>query len=536
MDIKMQRKKIKLCCRPNSKFFTNKPFIICGMYKIYSILAHRKLNLLVCWNLYLCVSYLSIYMGRELSLHTYFRKELTWFYYAMSTLGLVGNILDVLVLGYNWNVIFSYYNFVTIAVLIATVLLFNFEKIKLKLAFSITLYAIYINLIGSNLTDIILGQEYVQYLLRETIFVCFLVTAAFIFVDRKHGLAIGISYSCYFTFSAIVSRDKFLLANLFDILAIFVAYVIIMGFFHRFITKSLEEGRDNTELIKDQNEELTAMNQELTAVNTELHETQRQITAQHEELLTLSESVSVQNAVLEEKNNKLNEAIDQKNKLFSIIAHDLKAPISSTNLLTEMMLEKFDVMDEEKKKLWLSKINSSNKSLYELLENLLAWSRSQTNMIEFAPEKILLEETIDRICSIYRNFASTKSVQLVKNIERNVVFYADQMMIETVLRNLVSNAIKYSYPNAKVIISAQVIDKGLNIKIEDKGVGIGQEQLLRLFNIHDSQIMPGTAGEKGTGLGLRVSKEFIEKHNGTILVESTPGQGTIFSLNLPLSN
>ena len=472
-------------------------------------------------------------MNKPSTFHSYFRKDLTWFFYAMVTLGLVGNILDVLTLGVNWNVIFSYYNFVTICILITTMLLFNFKKINLKLAFTIALYSIYINLLASNITDIILGQEYAQYLLRETIFVCFLVTSAFVFVDQLHGTILGISFAIYFTISGITSHDAFIMANIFNILAIFVSYVISMGFFNKFITKTLVQIQEDTFLIKEQNEDFLVVNQELTAVNAELHETQRQINAQHEELLTLSESISDQNVTLEEKNSKLNDAIEQKTKFFSIIAHDLKSPISSTTSLAEMMLERFDVMDEEKKKDWLSKILNSNKLLYELLENLLVWSQSQAGLIELKPEPIKLDETIDKICSIYHNFSTTKSVHLVRDLQSDVEVFADRMMLETILRNLISNAIKYSYENSEVLITASTNEKNIIVKVKDNGVGLNDNQLSNLFNSNNVRVSVGTSGEKGTGLGLRISKEFIEKHHGRISVESNVCKGSTFSFSLP---
>jgi signal transduction histidine kinase len=472
-------------------------------------------------------------MGQKHQFHIFSQKELNYFYYALSAFGIVANLMDNFTLGTKWNFIFSIYNWVTISLILIGIALFRFKKLALKPAFSISVFSIFLNLILSNITDMYLGESYVLCLLRQTIFVCFITAVTFLFISRVHGTVLGCIFAIYYTISTIVSHDEFLIANLGNILGIFIAFILVLSYFQTYLKQAVYKIKSDAAIIVEQNEELMAINQELTAVNQELTESQKQINAQHEELLTLSESISFQNQMLEDKNTKLEVAITEKAKLFSIIAHDLKSPISSTTSLTELMLDKFEEMPEEKKKIWLSKILSSNNLLYELLENLLMWSRSQTGALELEPVEIHLKESIEKIISIYKNFAAQKSVVLVMDVVDDLFINADKMMIETVLRNLISNALKYSFENGIVTVGARQEGKYVKIFVQDNGIGIKDDQVKTILNGSDIKSTLGTSGEKGTGLGLRISREFIEKHNGTICVENM--NGTRVSFTIPLS-
>ncbi len=335
-------------------------------------------------------------MVQSLGFHKYFEKEISLFYYILSFLGIVGNGLDIITIYiHNPNIELDL-NIIAITSLISAALLYNRKVLSLKTAFAIALYTIYINIVLSNFASNWDGNEKYHefYLLRETIFLGFIITAAFLFVDRMHGMIIGISFLIYYTYTAYTSKSEFLITNIYIIFVIFVSYILTLNLFNKFINGSLKRIEEDSQTIKAQNDELTE-------VNDELMETQTQINAQHEELITLSESLYKQNQDLEDKNIKLEDAIHQKSKFFSIIAHDLKSPISSITSLTEQMLENYENMTEEKKKVWLNKSLNSTKFLYELLENLLVWSRSQIGVIELNTELISLNETIEKIFNIY---------------------------------------------------------------------------------------------------------------------------------------
>lgn len=467
-------------------------------------------------------------MVQSLGFHKYFEKEISLFYYILSFLGIAGNILDIITIYiHNPNIELDL-NIIAITSLFSAALLYNRKVLSLKTAFAIALYTIYLNMVLSNFASNWDGNEKFHefYLLRETIFLGFIITAAFLFVNRMHGMIIGITFLIYYTYTAYSSKSEFLTTNVYIIFVIFVSYILTLNLFNKFINGSIKRIEEDSQTIKAQNDELSE-------VNDELMETQTQINAQHEELITLSESLYKQNQDLEDKNIKLEDAIQQKSKFFSIIAHDLKSPISSITSLTEQMLENYENMTEEKKKVWLNKSLSSTKFLYELLENLLVWSRSQIGMIELNNELINLNETIEKIFNIYHNYASNKSIRLTKQLDNNLTVYADRMMLETVLRNLTSNAIKYSFENGNVTIKASKLDQYIVVSVVDTGVGIQPERKNILFELENNSFTIGTSGEKGTGLGLRICKEFIHKLNGNIWVESEASKGTTINFSIP---
>lgn len=464
-------------------------------------------------------------MNRVLSFHKYFEKELSSFYFILSMLGVIGNSIDIITL-YLKNPNFEMYlNIVAISVLIASGLFYISRTISLKTGFTISMYTIYLNMLLSN-QDFFTMPNHELFLLREAVFVGFLVTAAFLFVGQLHGFIIGLSFLIYYSYAVIESKSEFLQSNLYIIFIIFTCYILSLNLFYKFINRSIKKIQEDANIIKDQNEELTCMNEELT-------ESQKQINAQHEELITLSESLYHQNDKLTDKNNMLEEAILQKTKFFSIVAHDLKSPILSLTSLTEKLLQDYDKIPEEKKKYWLSKSLESTKHFYELIENLLTWSRSQVGMIDINLEEFKLIDIIEKVFCNYQNYASVKSLRLEKQIDGNIVIYADKMMLETIFRNLISNSVKYSYPNGKVLVTAEVSNHSVVISVKDQGIGISEDRIKTLLSLDNKLTVPGTSGEKGTGLGLQICKDFVDKHNGRIWVESELEKGTTIFVSLP---
>jgi len=176
-------------------------------------------------------------------------------------------------------------------------------------------------------------------------------------------------------------------------------------------------------------------------------------------------------------------------------------------------------------------IKASSKNLYLLLENLLNWSRLKIGRMEFEPEWFNVEELFNSLINIYKIAASNKEVKIVLEIEENVKMFADKNMTATVLRNLISNAIKFTYRKGTIIISVEKEQKRLLIKIVDTGMGMSEQQLKDVFDIENSFSTPGTENEEGTGLGLILCQELIIKNKGTLEVESVLGKGTTFTLH-----
>ena len=193
-------------------------------------------------------------------------------------------------------------------------------------------------------------------------------------------------------------------------------------------------------------------------------------------------------------------------------------------------LKKYEVTEVEK---FLSNINLSAKNTLVLLSNLLNWAKSQIGQINFKPENVVLSSIIKEIFELSNSSAKNKNIVLnyIKT-ERTVVF-ADINMLKTVLRNLISNAIKFTNSNGEINVSALQNNNFIEISVSDNGVGMDEEKQSKLFRFETNVTTPGTENEEGSGLGLILCKEFVEKHNGEIWVESKLGQGSVFKIKLP---
>ncbi len=244
----------------------------------------------------------------------------------------------------------------------------------------------------------------------------------------------------------------------------------------------------------------------------------------------------LKNQEISDLNNELKILNSTKDKFFSIIAHDLKNPIGSFKNLTELLSSSYINLDINEQQSFIELLSSSSKRLYTLLENLLTWTRSQTNRIEFEPVHSDLHYLTNNVIDILSINAESKKIKIKNNIPDNTNCFIDINMVLTVLRNLISNAIKFTYEGGKIEISSNVIkdDKIIIISISDDGIGMSPDILNNLFKIDKVIKQTGTNDETGTGLGLILCKEFIEKHSGKIWAESQEGKGSIFYFSLPL--
>ncbi len=238
---------------------------------------------------------------------------------------------------------------------------------------------------------------------------------------------------------------------------------------------------------------------------------------------------------LEENEQNLKELNAKKDKFFSIIAHDLRSPFVGLVGLTDLLHAHFKEMDEEKIIYYLKHANESAHNVYKLLETLLQWSKTQTGKMEFKPEPIDLRDLIHESLELATVSAKNKNISLINYVFNPLLLEADKNMLFTVLRNLISNAIKYTPRDGKVEIDC--IDKGqkVQLSVRDYGVGIPLKDQAKLFKIEESYSNPGTEKEKGSGLGLLMCKEFIEKHGGKIWCKSEENAGSTFFFTVPKS-
>jgi signal transduction histidine kinase len=224
-----------------------------------------------------------------------------------------------------------------------------------------------------------------------------------------------------------------------------------------------------------------------------------------------------------------------KDKFFSIISHDLRSPFGSIIGFSNLLVEKIREKDYRKAEEYADIIQNSSWRVMNLLINLIEWSSSQAGRLEFNPEFFDIVDLINEVAELSNDSARPKNIAICKELPHSIIIFADKYMTSTILRNLISNGIKYTNPGGKIVISAVQLPGNVKISVRDNGVGILKESIEKLFNVQDNTYTKGTMNESGTGMGLILCKEFIEKHGGKIWVDSEPGKGSTFHFTLPLA-
>jgi two-component system sensor histidine kinase/response regulator len=241
-----------------------------------------------------------------------------------------------------------------------------------------------------------------------------------------------------------------------------------------------------------------------------------------------------------ESSQELKEVNHTKDKFFSILAHDLRGPISSTLALTELLEEGFFEEDEAERKRMYKLLQTSLFTTGKLLENVLLWSRSQTGNISFKPCRLSVSDVVDSNINLLKIMAAQKDIQVINQTDPDSYIVGDEDMINTIFRNLISNAIKFTPNFGKIeVVSGQAIAENgsqmVTISVIDYGVGMNDKILKRLFRADNKTATPGTNNETGTGLGLVLCKEFVQQHAGEIQVKSKEAEGSTFTVSLPAS-
>jgi PAS domain S-box-containing protein len=232
-------------------------------------------------------------------------------------------------------------------------------------------------------------------------------------------------------------------------------------------------------------------------------------------------------------NEKLHDLNRKKDKLFSVIAHDLRNATSGPMGIYELILEDFEEITKDELRKYLTQLYKGSRSAHELLEDLLLWSRNQFQDVTAEPESFKLSEIVD---VVFRNVSvnsDKKDINLMNKVSDNVTLHADLNMVKTILRNLINNGIKFSYPGGHVVVNAVIQKDNVEISVQDQGVGIKKDDIGKILDKKSNYTTRGTDGEKGSGLGLDLCVDFVEKHGGDIRVESTPGKGSTFIFTIP---
>ncbi len=222
-----------------------------------------------------------------------------------------------------------------------------------------------------------------------------------------------------------------------------------------------------------------------------------------------------------------------KDRLYSVIAHDIKSPFANISMLLSSIAEGYLQPGTEEYDEILQSLNTSTKETYALLENLLRWTRAQTGDLDCVPEKVSLQEIAGNIVRYLGPNAKKKDITLELLLEDELYCLADSMMLQSIIQNLVSNAIKFTPEGGTIIISGNLKDGRVRIAVKDTGVGIPEEKLDKLFSSDGHFTTVGTNNERGSGLGLLLVSDFVKRNKGSLQVESEAGKGTIFTIFLP---
>jgi len=244
---------------------------------------------------------------------------------------------------------------------------------------------------------------------------------------------------------------------------------------------------------------------------------------------------AIKNAEIElrKAREELQTANDAKDKFFSILAHDLKNPFNSLIGLSDLLIEEYHDFSDVEIVDMLKRLRQTSETTFALLENLLDWSQMQNNSITFSPEPVELHELISDIVDLNQSHAFSKNISLFQQTPKEISIVADKNMLRTIIRNLVSNAIKFTPKGGKVSVKSHEVAENVVITVEDTGIGMDENTLKNLFKISEKVKSYGTDEETGTGLGLIIVHEFVEKHQGTVAVQSLHGKGTKFTVSFP---
>lgn len=296
-----------------------------------------------------------------------------------------------------------------------------------------------------------------------------------------------------------------------------------------------QEVNHRTQELSDANAYLIEKNEEIKHQNEKLEEYNQEVLRQSEKILIQQKENIAQNHILEETVEELHKSNQTKDKFFSILAHDLRNPVSALSGVAESLKLNLPNLNKKDIQEYVDSIHKSSQSVYQLLINLLNWSRTQSRNLAYTPTDFDLNPLIRKNIALLEQQLQNKNISLQYCATEMPKVFADYNMIDTVMRNLLSNSIKFTDMDGEVAVSCEETEKELIISVKDNGIGISEEQLAQLFKVEKKFLSKGTAGESGTGLGLVITQEFIEANQGRIKVSSEKGQGSVFSFSLPKS-
>jgi signal transduction histidine kinase len=437
------------------------------------------------------------------SFNDYFYKQIRIIFFVLVILLIVGNLIDILILSVASKKII-YFNSVSILIFFVALLLHLRFRVSLNICFGICLYTLMTNLVLSQILSEKSNEELLMFF-RESIFMILMLIFSGLFIDRMHAVIIYLITIAFYIYEAFVHKHSFLTDNLPILFVVYSALLFVVYFFISKLHNAIVENQLKQKAIQEKNEKLRKGTRKLIALTNELSD----------------------------KNKALQELNTSKDKFFAILSHDLKNPLNAMHGFSEILINRNDELSPEKRIRYYNNIKDATEKTSNLLNHLLEWSRSQSNILQCDPVYFQVRELAESVCYYLKHVADAKNIVLNNMVCDGQIVFADYNMIFTVLRNFISNSIKFSHKDSEISILSAENNGHIKISIEDQGVGIEKEFMDNLFNIGRPVTKPGTDNETGTGLGLVLCKEFIDRNNGSVGAESIHGKGSTFWFSLP---
>ncbi len=318
-----------------------------------------------------------------------------------------------------------------------------------------------------------------------------------------------------------LSSQKDRLLKNFLIAGVILILITLFLLYNRFLI-----AKNANILLEKQKDEISQSNEKLVSLNHNLLE-------QKKKSEELNHQLQLSNHKLKESERHLIEINSTKDKFFSIISHDLRNPFAAIVSFSRILKRDMENLTTGELQDLALELDKSVLKINNLLENLLQWSRTQTGKIRYEPEYIAIHEIVKENLNLFKNNAKEKKITLIDLVDDNTPVWADRNMTDTVIRNLLSNALKYTDEGGRIEIRSEIKEHNVYISIEDNGVGMSEESKKKIFRIDTLHSTYGTMDEKGSGLGLLLCKEFVEKQGGIITFESELDKGTVFTFTLP---
>lgn len=418
----------------------------------------------------------------------------------------------ILITGYTLDVFFAklptiviYFNILNISLSIGLIIYLLFERISINNVVRFQILGLMGNLLLSSFFNSVTAPDFDSMFVRNVIIIFMLVPFYGMYCGKNHIFQICIGFILLYILILIRSDNHFLNNNapflIFSALIYHFAIYYIFDIIEKLQFKQIELSED--------------------------------LQLQKENLLLQNINLEQKNVQINSQSNELSQLINTKDKLFSIIAHDLRSPVAGILGVTDILQQNFEDYQKDEILVLVNQLNTSSKKTLNLLENLLVWTNFQTGKIEFNPELFNINGIVTEIIEVLYSLAKTKNIIINYDSTKQLMIVADKNMIHAIVRNLVSNAIKFTNVNGEINIKVIQNENHTEFSISDNGVGIKEDVKSSLFVINSKTTALGTKGEKGSGLGLVICKEFVEKHNGKIWFETKIGEGTDFKFSIP---